>query len=271
MRITVNTPYPELDAVLMDLVSSVRKILGDNFVGAYLQGSLATGDFDEHSDVDYIIAIEQELSDADVLKLQAMHKRIFNCGEEWAKHLEGSYSPKAILRDYRRSGSDLWYLDNGHSVLERSSHCNKIVVRWIVRERGVVMSGPHPSTLIDSIPVHVLRRAILDSIINSGHEILTNTEPYYNRFYQGFIVLHCCRKLHDLHTGQVGSKRAGAEWAKRNMDQSWADLIDRAWSCRPDPAWSVRQPPNEADFRRTLQFVREVMRAAKELVAEKGY
>jgi len=255
----------------MNLVGSVQRVLGGNFVGAYLQGSLATGDFDEHSDVDYIIAIEQELSDAQVRELRIMHQRIFNCGEEWAKHLEGSYFPTAILRDYGQSGRNLWYLDNGHSVLERSSHCNKIVVRWIVRERGVVMSGPHPSTLIDPIPVHVLRRAILDSIIASGHEILTNAEQYYNRFYQGFIVLHYCRKLHDLHTGQVGSKRAGAEWAKRHMEPSWTDLIDRAWACRPDPAWSVRQPPDEADFRRTLQFVREVMRVADELAAEKGY
>jgi hypothetical protein len=38
-----------------------------------------------------------------------------------------------------------------------------------------------------------------------------------------------------------------------------------------NPAVSVRQPPDEADYRATLEFVKEVMRAANKLAAEKGY
>ncbi|UCC79129.1 MAG: DUF4111 domain-containing protein [Candidatus Zixiibacteriota bacterium] len=256
------TPYPELDAVLRELASSIQQILRNDFVGAYLQGSLAVGDFDEHSDVDFVIAVDRELSDSQLRDLRSMHERIFNLEAEWARHLEGSYFPTAVLRDYTRSGSELWYLDNGSSILVRSNHCNKIVVRWILREKGIGLSGPQPSTLIDPIPVEVLRRAILASINESGQEILTNTEPYNNRFYQTFIVLQYCRKLHDLHTGAVGSKRSGAEWAKRNLDRSWTDLIDRAWDGRPNPAYSVRQPADKADFKRTLEFVRMVMEAA---------
>lgn len=256
------TPYPELDAVLRQLVNSIQQILHDNFIGAYLQGSLAVGDFDEHSDVDYIIAINRELSGSQLQELQSMHQRIFNLEEEWARHLEGSYFPTGILRDFNQSGSELWYLDNGSNMLVRSNHCNKTAVRWILREKGVVLSGPEPSTLIDPIPVNVLRRAILKSINESGQEILTNPEPYNNHFYQTFIVLQYCRKLHNLHTGTVGSKRSGAEWAKRNLDRSWADLIDRAWDGRPNPAFSVRQPADKADFKRTLEFVGMVMEAA---------
>ena len=50
------TPYPELNSVLEDLVASVKATLGEAFVGAYLQGSFAVGDFDRHSDVDFIIS-----------------------------------------------------------------------------------------------------------------------------------------------------------------------------------------------------------------------
>ncbi len=263
----VNTPYPELNAVLRELVGSVQHILQNDFVGAYLQGSFAVGDFDEDSDVDFIIVIEKEISVSQLRDLQSMHERIFNLEWEWARHLEGSYFPKTILRDYAWSGSELWYLDNGSRVLVRSNHCNKIIVRWILREKGVVLSGPDPSTLIEPIPVAVLRRAILTSINESGREILTNSEQYNNYFYQTFIVLQYCRKLHDLHTGVVGSKRSGAEWAKCNLDKSWADLIDRAWDGRPNPAYSVRQPADKADFKRTLEFVKEVIRAANDFVA----
>ena len=262
MNITVNTQFLELDEVLREFVGSVQDILSDNFVGAYLQGSFAVGDADEHSDCDFIIVMDRELSEDHLRELRPLHKRIYDIDKEWAKHLEGSYFPKAMLRDFAHSGRDLWYVDHGSTVMERSSHCNTVIVRWILRERGVVLVGPEPSTLIDPISADVLRRAILASINDSGHEILTHPDRYRNRFYQGYIVLQYCRKLHNLHVGEAGSKRQGAEWAKRNLDQCWVDLIDRAWACRPDPAVSVRQPPDAADFARTLDFVREVMRLA---------
>jgi hypothetical protein len=261
------TPYPELNTALQELINSIQEILDENFVGAYLQGSFAVGGFDEHSDCDFIIVINREITKRQLSNLQSMHQRIFNIGMEWAKHLEGSYFPKTILRDYRQSGRELWYLDNGHRELERSSHCNTIIVRWILREKGIILSGPEPSTLIDPIPIGVLRRAILTSINKSGQLILTHPGQFSNRFYQTFIVLQYCRKLHDLHTGQVGSKRSGAEWAKRNMDRSWSDLIDRAWDGRPNPAHSVRQPANKTDFERTLKFVKEVIKAANYFAA----
>jgi hypothetical protein len=161
----------------------------------------------------------------------------------------------------------LWYLDNGHSQLERANHCNKVVIRWILREKGVVLSGPEPTSLIDPIPVGVLRRAILESINESGKEILANSGQYKNRFYQSFIVLHYCRKLRDLHAGECGSKRTGTEWAKKNLDQSWIGLIDRTWNGRPNPAVSIRQPADEADFSSTLEFVKEVMTLANGFAA----
>lgn len=48
------TPYPDLNEVLDDFVASVVTALGSDFVGAYLQGSFAIGDFDQNSDVDFI-------------------------------------------------------------------------------------------------------------------------------------------------------------------------------------------------------------------------
>ncbi|MDD4052292.1 MAG: DUF4111 domain-containing protein [candidate division Zixibacteria bacterium] len=270
MNPTSSTLYPELNAVLRELVSGVRRVLGDNFVAAFLQGSFAVGDFDEHSDVDFVIVIGGVIPDAQLRNLRSMHERIFDLDSEWARHLEGSYFPVAVLRDYTQTGRELWYLDNGSRALVRSNHCNNVAVRWILREKGVVLAGPEPSTLIDPIPVAVLRRAILTSINESGREILAHPERYNNRFYQSFIVLHYCRKLHDLRAGTVGSKRSGAEWVKRNLDQSWASLIDRAWSGRPNPAYSIRQPADNADFERTLQFVRQVMDAANAFAEAEG-
>jgi predicted nucleotidyltransferase len=67
--------------------------LGADFVGAYLQGSFALGDFDRHSDVDFIVVVEDNLTPTQVGALQVMHDKVYVLDSEWAKHLEGSYFP----------------------------------------------------------------------------------------------------------------------------------------------------------------------------------
>ena len=256
------TPFPDLNRVLQDLVSGVQTALGARFIAACLQGSFALGDFDQHSDVDFIVAVQEALPDERVQALQAMHARLYQLESPWAQHLEGSYFPQDVLKDYSRRGERLWYLDHGSQSLIRSDHCNTVVVRWTVREHGLSLAGPPPATLVDPIPVTVLRREILQTLRGWGQEILADPQPYANRFYQTFIVLNYCRMLHDLHNGFPGSKRAGAQWAQANLDPAWSDLIERAWEGRPDPARSVRQPADPEDFKRTLQFIQYIIDAS---------
>lgn len=262
------TPYPQLNAVLTELVRGVKASLGSNFSAAWLQGSFAVGDFDRHSDVDFVVAAEKELSDEEVEFLQVMHNRVYQIDCPWAQHLEGSYFPKGMLKDYKQAGKQLWYLDHGSRSLICSDHCNTVVVRWVLREHGVILAGPDPASLISPIPVEALRQEILATIRDWGQEILDEQERFNNRFYQGFIVLNYCRMLRDLYLGGTGSKLEGAEWAKTTLDPSWAGLIDRAWACRPDPALSVRQPPNAEDFKLTLEFVQHIIELAEQYAGD---
>lgn len=120
------TPDPALNAVLEDLVRGARSALTESFVGAYLQGSFAVGDADEHSDVDFLIATARELSDAQVQALESMHQRIYDTtAAEWARHLEGSYVPLHVLRRHVPPGVLLPYLEpgssSGRTTMTRSS------------------------------------------------------------------------------------------------------------------------------------------------------
>jgi len=168
------TPYPDLNSVLWAWVEGIQAALGSNFIGAYLQGSFAVGDFDRHSDVDFVVVIEQEMAEPQVSALQTLHGRIFDLECPWAQHLEGSYFPREVLRDLSQSGGLLWYLDHGSRSLIRSNHCNTIVVRWVVREHGVALVGPVPAELIDSIPAETLCAEIAATIRDWGHEILAD-------------------------------------------------------------------------------------------------
>ncbi len=257
------TPYLELNQVLHELVTRIQEILLDDFIGAYLQGSFAVGDFDLHSDVDFIIVIDEDLVNDQIDALQVMHGQIYQLESNWAQHLEGSYFPKEILRYPANQGSKVWYLDHGARSLIRSDHCNTILVRWVLREKGLTLAGPPPRTLVDPISEELLRADIFKTIIEWGQEILDDSARYNNRFYQTFIVLSYCRMLHDLRNGYAGSKREGAEWAKAALDPSWSELIDATWDGRPDPAYQVRQPADPQDFEKTLNFVAYVMEESR--------
>ena len=255
------TPYADLDDVLRVLVEGVRTNLGDRMVGVYLQGSLAVGGFDEHSEVDFVIAVDAALGERDVLALQDLHGRVYDLDCGWAQHLEGSYFPVDVLRSCGRRGEALWYLDNGARSLVQSTHCNTAVVRQTLREHGCVLSGPEPRALIDPIPLPLLREEMFTIFHDWSREVLAEPEHWANRFYQGFIALSYCRVWCDLTTGVLGSKRRGAEWAKERLDPSWADLIDRAWSTRPDPATSARTPADPDDYERTLALTGDSWRS----------
>ena len=55
-------PYPELRAVLNAFVDDISAELAGNLIGIYLVGSLASGDFDLDSDVDFFVVTKTELS-----------------------------------------------------------------------------------------------------------------------------------------------------------------------------------------------------------------
>ncbi len=215
------TDYPELNAVLRTFVADVRSILAENFCGAYLQGSFALGEADEHSDVDFLIVTQDESSEEQWARLQAMHKRIYAVDVPWAQHLEGSYVSREQLRRVDPSGSPYPFLDNGASELVSANHFNTAVVRWLIREHGVVLAGPEPRSLIDPVSEDQLRRearARIDEYAAWAPEP-TEAEPM-SRWKQPYLVITFCRLLNTLATEggfEAGSDRLGSRRRGRGV------------------------------------------------------
>ena len=245
------TPYADLNAVLAELVERARALLADNFVGAYLQGSFALGDFDRHSDLDFIVVTHEDIPLAQQPALQAMHDHLHALPGPWGPRLEGSYAPKAILRrwsttprdppgeprpdDWADPGSSglapriypFLFLGNGERVLVRSEHDNTQVLRWILREKGVALTGPPARGLIDPVPAEALReevRVLLDRLAAMDEAALT--QPMW---VQTFMALLMGRMLYALSTGRIASKKTAVAFAHRTLEARYAGLIERAW------------------------------------------
>ena len=253
------TPYPELNALLGDLVRGVHDLLGGNLVGAYLQGSFAVGDFDEMSDVDFIVATRRDLTEAELPALRTMHAGLHDRPGHWSKHLEGSYAPQDVLRrltaeprdppdapprpaDWADPGAGgraaryypFLFLGNTHRDLVRSEHDNSQVVRWILREKGVRLWGPHPRTLIDSVTPAALRAEIGELLRFIAGAVEADPDQLKVQWLQRFFALITARMLQSLATGAVRSKREAVTWAAQTLDPRWRALVEDAWTGRAD-------------------------------------
>lgn len=278
------TPFAGLNAVLAHLTDHVRAILGDNLVGLYLQGSFAVGDADEMSDCDFMVAIARDLTADERAELQAMHAAIHDLPHEpWRHRLEGSYAPVDILRrqsDQPRDppgqprGPD-WgdpgmggaparfypfiYLDHGAKVLVRSEHDNSQVVRWSLREKGVVLAGPDPRTLVDPVTPEMLRTEVRATMALA---LALDLQPMSMKAWQSFWVGLYCRMLHTMATGQVWSKKASATWAQQHLGPDWAPLIARAQAIKEGDRAVAMEPADPAEVAATRAFVRHVIERA---------
>jgi predicted nucleotidyltransferase len=253
------TPFRELNDVLAELVAGARAALGDAFCGAYLVGSFALGDADEHSDVDFVVVVEREPSPDEEAALQRLHARLWELSTPWAQHLEGSYVPRETLRR-PEPGRPFLFLDNGARRLVRDPHCNSAYTRWSLRERGVALAGPPPEGLVAPVSDGELRAEAAERIADYAawaHELDAQraADPLaFSRWAQPYLVLTLCRLLRTLGEARIGSKREAAGWALRTLEPRWHPLIERALADRPDPWRRVHEPAPPDAAAETVAF-----------------
>jgi predicted nucleotidyltransferase len=248
------TPYPEVNDLLQELLRSVEAALGRPFVGMYLEGSLAGGDFDEESDIDFVVVTDEEVSGDLFSALAAMHERIAAMDSRWAIQLEGSYLSRRALRRYDPAHALHPNIERGRGErLKMVRHDEGWAThRHILRERGITLVGPPPHTLIDPVSPTDLRQAMLSSFPGWATPILREPTQITHRGYQCYLVLTLCRVLYTLHHGAVVSKPVAARWAQHTLEARWAPLVERAWAARHDAG----SEPSPDEVSGTLEFIR---------------
>jgi predicted nucleotidyltransferase len=254
-------PHPEISELLDALTEGVRGILGDQLVGVYLFGSSTSRAFDRESDVDVVVVTNRRIPDDVFVSLQAMHARIAAIDSRYATQLEVSYIPRRAIRRYDPTDVLHPRLARGkNEMLHMMSHGSDWVAqRYLIRERGVALLGPPPSTLIDPVSGDDLRTAMRE-LLRTWLEPMIGDPPHVRtRGYQSFIVLAVCRILYTVEKGDVLSKSAAATWGVATLDVRWTPLIQGAWIGRQNHD----TPPLPEDLSETWAFVRYAIERSK--------
>ena len=254
------TPYSDVNAILQVLLSSVQTILGNHFIGLYLYGSLASGDFDpQRSDIDFVVVTAAEIPDELLPALKAMHERIAANGSKWAAELEGSYISRPALRRYDPTQARHPHLERGGSLSVEQHDSDWIIQCHILREHGVVLAGPAPHTLIDPVLPNELRQAVLGILREWWATMLHDASSLRHLGYRAYAILTMCRALYTLEHGVIVSKSVAARWAQAALGERWAALIAWALAWPPDAQWD--------NLNETLDFIRYTLERSQQFDA----
>jgi len=228
------TPYPDVNKMLQLLLSEVQEVLGEQFVGMYLFGSLSSGDFHtDASDIDYLAVTTDMLPETTIADLEAMHYRIWNTGLEWAGKLEGSYIPQGHLRRYEKSG--IAYPSVNESRFFVAPHGSDwIIQRHIIREHGIVLAGPDPKILINPISPGDIRRAVRGFLREWWFPLLDDPSWLRNHGseYHAYAILTMCRSLPALEHGTIISKPSAARSDQQKLSGKWPQVIEQSLATR---------------------------------------
>jgi hypothetical protein len=255
------TPYPEINHLLETLVKGVQEVLGAHFVGMYLDGSLAGGDFDQDSDIDFVVVTEHDLSVEKFAALQALHDRIAEMDSAWAIQLEGFYISSRAIRYYDPQSKLVPNIERGKGErlkwvgLDRSWEIHRSML-W---KQGITLAGPAPQNLIDPVSPAQLQQTMLFLLSEWIAKFLLKPESLNYRGYQSYIVLSLCRILYTLQEGEVVSKRYAVRWARENLSDRWENLLSEAWQGRHHP----ELPSSPKDIKETMEFIRYALESSR--------
>ncbi len=224
------TPYPGVNEVLRILLAEAQNVLGGQFTGLYLYGSLSSGDFDPgSSDIDFLIVTEDILDEKTIADLASMHQRIWATGLKWALKLEGSYLPREHMPHYEENGMSYPTINEGNFYVAPHER-DWIIQRHIIREQGVTLAGPDPKSLIEPVSPEDIRGAVMGYLNGWWFPLLEELTYLKNRGseYHAYAILSMCRSLHALEHGTIVSKPAAAKWAQSKFGTRWQFTIEKA-------------------------------------------
>jgi hypothetical protein len=249
-KINQITPYQDVNTVLLSLAQGIESIWGGNLLGLYLSGSLSYGDFNPgSSDIDLVAILKIPASPKELKLIQELHINEGQKYPKWAKRIECSYTPIAMLSSILPPEAPRPYYGEGVFYPEALYGNEWIINLYLLYEHGIALIGPEFKALIAPIDIVSVQKACIRDLFQEWEPKITDLTWLNNSHYQSYIVLNLCRILYTVMCNSTGSKKAAASWVKGEYSE-WVILIQAAED------WQYGKEMNRpAEAREFIRFV----------------
>lgn len=230
------TPFADVNAALKNFQEHIQGLLRRHLLGMYGIGSLALGDFNpSSSDIDFVVVTDTDLEDGLVHGLQVMHEQFAVSSSPWATKIEAVYVPQSALHTHPLPTGVYPQIEKGMSLVQAPLEPGWVFQCWTLRERGVVVAGPDPRTLVPPIELQDMNAAVVaiaSEWLDAAHRDPTWLVWLRQRSHHVFVIQTLCRMLYSLATREVTSKLQAIQWAQHTLDMPWSILIERSHAMR---------------------------------------
>lgn len=245
--------------ILDKIVESCRTIFEADLTGVYLHGSLAMGCFNpEKSDIDLIIVVERDISDAQ--KLAFMQKIVVLNELAPKKGIELSVVKRVYCEEFvyptpyelHFSAAHLqWYRENPADYINRMKGTDKDLAAHftIIHKYGKTLYGKEIKDVFGAVPGEVYLDSILYDI-NDAEEGVSENPVYF--------ILNLCRVAAYVKEGSILSKKQGGEWGVQKLEKKYRPLLQMVLE------YYTTEDLQEIDEELAKSFCKDMLRMIKE-------
>lgn len=224
----------EVQPLLTKLTAIVTELMADNLVGIYVHGSIAMDCFNpESSDVDVLVVVKESLVVSakqrlgNILLAVSSNKRFpVELSVITMDQLQQFEHPTPYEFHYGEDHRQVF--ERGEAVFDPGITDPDLAAHFVITKKfGITLVGPSAQSIFPDVP----RECYLDSIIQdslwSYNNIMSGPDQGARRV-PTYAVVNFCRVLAFIEDGSVLSKRAGAEWAQKELPPKFQVLITEA-------------------------------------------
>lgn len=225
MPLLLPSGVPDQIAAAFDVIMTA---IGDSVVGVYLFGSATRGGLRPQSDLDLLAVVEAQLPAS---ARRALTNGLLKTSGEWPPR--GSRRPiemtvvnhvDVVAWRYppRREfvyGEWLRRAFESGAVSTPEVDPDLAILLTIVRASSVTLAGFDARSVLDPVPEHDLRRAMLESVPRLLREQADDTRN---------VLLTLARIWASLETNEIMSKEDAAAWAAAHLPTQHRNVLKRA-------------------------------------------
>ena len=252
-HISMSLPFAtNINQLLNELVTNLKRTLGDKVVGFYVYGSLTAEDFDKDiSDIDLLVVTRLDIKESEFNELNKIHISTIKKNLEWDDRLEIAYISVGSLEAYRRTSPQIAVIGPGQPFNIKKMTKDWLINWWMVRNHGIAIFGPDPKEIIPAISKKEFVACVKEDALEVDRWMSqTDTLPS-----QSFTILTLSRSLYSFKTGEYVSKRKAIDWIQVKYPQ-WISLTEKAYNWRSCWKNSEAEPESSrAEVREYVKFI----------------